>query len=395
VLLLAVASGIRSKLAAQKKPPAKATEIELRTAVRVEAVHRGAYREKLVGYGRARALRRTAVAAEVAGLVTRIAKQLDAGATVKAGEELVWLDDRDSRNRVVTIDAQLSKNTADAERFTVDATNTQRQLELATEELGVAERELDRVTTLVKRGVATSSAQDAERLRVTQRRTVILRLEGDLARNRTQRASNTADRRVLAASREQAITELERCVVRAPYAGHIEARHVQSGARVAPGVVLFELVDRSRVEIPVPLPASRYGDVSVGATARIRMPAGEKRQWSGTVARISPTVSARERTFLVYVESTGESAVPPGAFVVAEIDGRQYEDVIVIPRTAFVNGGVFVATDGIARRRTPKVKREFPSVILCSEGIEDGEEIIVTNLEEVADGARVETRKNG
>lgn len=395
VLITGVALLIRGQLASRKTPPAKAAEIDIRTAVRVTSAKRQTYREELIGYGKSKALRRTAVAAEVAGLVIRISDQLNAGVSVNGGDELVWLDDRDSRNRLVSIDAQLSRNTAEAESLSVDAANVNRQLVLATEELGVAERELKRVSTLVQRGVATSSAEDAERLRVTQRQAAILRMQGELERNRTQGAINVASRRVLSASRAHATTDLARCVVRAPYAGQIEFRTVQPGARVAPGSVLFALVDRTRIEIPIPLPASRYGDVVPGAAARITIPGREDHAWLGKVARIAPTVSTQDRTFFVYIECVGDATVPPGSFVVVSIDGREHRDVFVIPRTAFVDGSVFIAKDGVAHRRTPEVARSLPSIVLCSGGIESGEQIILTNLEEVAEGARVQTRDDG
>ncbi|MHC4940801.1 MAG: efflux RND transporter periplasmic adaptor subunit [Planctomycetota bacterium] len=394
VILIAAGSFVRGRLASRKEPPERATEIEKRIAVKVAEARRGPYVEQLSGYGRARAMRRTEVAAEVAGLVLKLAPALEAGNEVAADQPLVWLDDRDRKNQVASIEARLVRNEAEQARLVADLANIERQLEIAREELEVAERELARVEKLVERGVATSSDRDAETLRITMRRAAVARFEGDRAKNEAQRKSNDADRADLQVSLKQARTELDRCVVRAPYAGRIETRMVQKGGRVAPGTTLFELVDLEHIEIPVSLPASRFGDVTIGAKADVVLPGSGDDHWVATVARLAPTVRADDRTFVVYLESTGKDAVPPGAFVTAKIAGRRYENVFAVPRTAFVQDRLFVAKDGKAHARQPRIVKALPATILCDAGVEDGERIIITNLEEVADGSRVAATAN-
>ncbi|MHC4451332.1 MAG: HlyD family secretion protein, partial [Planctomycetota bacterium] len=256
-LLLLVSSLVRSKLASMRKPPAKAAEVDLRIAVGVQAARRETYVETLSGYGRARAMRRTSVAAEAAGLVLRIAPNLEAGNEVAADTPLVWLDDRDRRNQLASMEARLVRNAAETSRLAAERANVERQLAIASEELAVAQRELKRVEKLVERGVATSSGLDAELLRVTLRRAAVARFEGDMAKNTAQLKSSEADRVDIRVSIKQANTDLDRAIVRAPYAGRVESRTVQKGARVAPGTILFELVDLDHIEIPVSLPASR------------------------------------------------------------------------------------------------------------------------------------------
>jgi len=390
VLLLASTSAMKG-LASMREPPAKAPEVDLRIAVRVEVAQRKDFVEQLTGYGRARALHRTTVAAEVPGLVVRLAPELEAGGSVPSGPPLVWLDDRDAKNRLESIGHRLDRNAAEKQRLAADRASLTRQLEIAREELAIAERELARVDKLLEREVATQSARDAEQLKVTLRRAAVTRLAAQIDKNAAQAASLDADRADLEVSLVQARIDLERTVVHAPYDGRIESRSVQPGARVAPGTPLFEILDPERIEIPVSLPASRFGDVKAGATAEVRLPGGgDDDRWSATVARLAPGVRADDRTFLVYLESTGPDAVPPGAFVSARIAGRRYPGVFAIPRTAFVGDTVFVAENGVAAARRPSVVRALPATVLCTGGIESGDRIIVTNLEEVADGARIE-----
>jgi len=205
---------------------------------------------------------------------------------------------------------------------------------------------------------------------------------------------------------EKARHDLERAVVRAPYAGTIVERVAQPGERVTAGSPLFAIVDLRHVEIPVSLPASRHGEVAVGARAEVRLREGGDIAWEGAVSRVAPNVDPERRVFEVYLDVVapeGEIAAPiaPGTFVVATIAGRVTADVVAVPREAFVAGAMYVAEpDGpvdegtgarpaLIRERHPEVVRRMPDLVLVGDGLDGGELVVVTGVNEVAEGARV------
>ena len=78
--------------------------------------------------------------------------------------------------------------------------------------------------------------------------------------------------------------------------------------------------------------------------------------------------------------------------------------MIALPRVAFVGKRIFVATpevylllwffpvpsDGAEiGKRIPVVARLLPEVALVTAGVKPGERVVVTNLEQIADGSRV------
>ena len=84
--------------------------------------------------------------------------------------------------------------------------------------------------------------------------------------------------------------------------------------------------------------------------------------------------------------------LPPGAFVRVTIPGKSHADVIAVPRTAFVGDLVFVvegAEAPVARARRPVVNRLLAGVALVTSGLEPGEMIVASNLEEIHDGRRL------
>jgi len=391
VVLLGAGWIVHARLTAMRKAPIREERSARAIAVRVEAVTRTDYQERLVGYGRARALRRTRVAAEVAAVVRSLAPGLQAGEAVRAGEELVRLDDRDLHEAVRSALARRSKTQAEAKRLATDLDTNGKKLEISREELAASEREVSRIQGLEGRGGATRSELDKERLRFLVRRGAVLDLEGREASLAAQIERNQFEAAEIETAVVEAQLDLARAVVRAPYAGRIVDKEVEVGARVAPGTVLFEVVDLARIEIPVALPASRYGEVEIGATASVRIGTDEEPR-RGTIVRLAPRVSTRDRTFFAYVvieNVAGTDPVPPGAFVTARVDGRRFADVIVLPRTAFVGRQVYVHREGVARPREPSVRHALPHVLIADGGVEEGDELILTNLEEIADGTRV------
>ena len=108
----------------------------------------------------------------------------------------------------------------------------------------------------------------------------------------------------------------------------------------------------------------------------------------------TPGVNTTDRTFFVYLELSGEGegAIAPGTFVVATVSGRLFKNVIPITRTAFLDDSVFVVDGGSparARQRDVEIFVRLSHIALVRNGLEPGDRLIVTNLEQIADGTIV------
>jgi RND family efflux transporter MFP subunit len=225
----------------------------------------------------------------------------------------------------------------------------------------------------------------------------------DLARAQIAMIGTRLD--ALDVSDRMARRDLGRTRVYAPFAGVVAARHVEQGDRVSPGTPLFDLIAPSRVEVEVALPAGRYGDVAEGARIRLRLREDAAMLVDTRVTRIGPRIDPEARTFPVYVDLDDDdvaSPVPPGAHVVADVDGPLHAGVLPVPREAFLGDRVFalVREDGegapVARERRPRVRAWLPGLALVEPGdgpedLGDGDVVVVSNLEDIADGSRVRT----
>jgi RND family efflux transporter MFP subunit len=407
-----------TKLKAMRKESARSELGPLTPLVRAQEARRGDYTEVLKGFGRAEALQRAVVSAEVDGIVRTIDPRLEAGTAIEwaeptdgagtaaapapgAGElvlpVLVELDARDLDDMLAQARAQATAAEAEVARLASVKGSLRERLAITEEELATAERELARIEPLVPK-TFTNSDLDRQRLEVTLRRGQKIALDSQVKEN--TEAARAAVARKAAADRAVALAERQhgRAKVRAPFAGRIEERHVNVGERVRVGDPLFTIVDLTKTEVPIALSAGSYDDLAADAPVHLRLPDHDEDLWSGTLARIAPRINARERTFFAYALVAGtptSNPAPPGTHLIASVEGRTHHSVIAVPRRAFLGDRLFVARPEaggetyVVEERTPTVERYLAGVALVTEGLEAGDLFLVTNLESVSDGSHV------
>lgn len=310
---------------------------------------------------------------EVAGRVSWVSPSLAPGAFFEEGEPLLTLDPRDFELAVVRIGAQLA----------------QAEARLAREE---AESEVAR--------------QEWEELGTGRATPLFLRIP----QLEEARAAVAAARAAL----EQAELDLERTRLRAPFAGRVLEKNVDLGQFVNRGnpVATLYAVDYAEVNLHVPdaelayvdLPLSFHaGENASGPPVRLEASFGGREQvWTGRVVRTGAEIDPRSRMVQVVarVEDPfgrgGRAAgVPlaPGMFVEAEILGRTFDGVMVLPRAALRGPDEVLVVDEEDRLRFRRVRvvRADGEEVLVDSGLEAGERVCLSPLDTVVDGMRVRT----
>ena len=215
------------------------------------------------------------------------------------------------------------------------------------------------------------------------------------------------------ATLEQAEYDLERTVLRAPFAGRVRSKQVDVGQFVQRGLALATLyaVDVAEVRLPIPnseleycrLPlAYRDGGSSengpaVKLTARF---AGRDYSWQGRIVRTEAEIDPRTRMVMAIARvndpyaRTGDSGRPPlavGMFVKAEIQGIRVRDVIRAPRSALRSDDTVFVVDsgGRLQFRTVDILRREREAVLIRKGLQEGEQICVSPLEAAVEGMAV------
>ncbi len=153
----------------------------------------------------------------------------------------------------------------------------------------------------------------------------------------TQTVADTAQARLNAAKARLQTAQLRRANanVTAPDEGVISARTATVGTLTQTGQELFRLIRGGRLEWRAEVMAAELGRLQTGQSARLISPNGEAVE--GTVRAIAPTVDAKTRTALVYVDlpSSANKVVSAGMFATGEFSLGQ-NPALTLPQSAVV-----------------------------------------------------------
>jgi membrane fusion protein (multidrug efflux system) len=193
---------------------------------------------------------------------------------------------------------------------------------------------------------------------------------------------------------ERASLDLTHTEIRAPFTGMITSRQVQVGARVAPGVKLYDLVKLDDIIARVHVPGRYLRTVQIGQVAEVASDFLEDMSFEGYVKRISPVVDPNSGTCKVTIGLRDQwEHLRPGMFVSVRVVIDTHQDAILVPKEAVVYDGsdryVFVVSDSAAQRVQLDVGYENGSFIEALSDIAADSPIIVVGQNGLKDQARV------
>jgi len=242
----------------------------------------------------------TSLAPKVGGYVTAV--EVEDNQTVRAGDVLFRIDDRDYRARLAQAEAnveaaraRLANTDADTtlQRATIRQATAQRQAALA--ELNLATKASDRRRELI-RSSAVSQAQvdesDAARTRaeagVAAASATVDAQQERITVLGTQREAAVAAVAQAEAARDLARLDLESTVVRAPVGGVVGNRQVRVGRLVSPGAPLLDIVPVNDVWLVANFKETQVANIRPGQRARISIDGYPDRTFEGVVDSFAP-----------------------------------------------------------------------------------------------------------
>ncbi len=348
---LLLAAGVLALLGCSTKadtPAEKPRGVPVRTAT-VEARDLD---DELVLTGSLKPRAQVQAVAEVAARLLRILK--DEGARIEKGEVLAVLDDTDYR--LAHERAQAALDVAEANR-------------------AHAQVEKERADNLRKTGGITDKDHLVAEVNLQVAQASLGQVKAEAAIAAEQHA---------------------RCQIKAPFAGRIARRQVDPGTLLAPGTAVFTLVDDAVLEFRAAVPSADYAKVKVGAPVDVTVEA-LAHVVKGKVARVTPLVEERTRSFDVVVEVPGGKDLVGGLFARASVRVGQVPGALVVPPAALVRDGstpgeaqTFVVTAGIAERRSVGLGIESAQAVQVTKGLAAGDVVVLDPPVALSSGSPVE-----
>ncbi|HEV2301706.1 MAG TPA: efflux RND transporter periplasmic adaptor subunit [Stellaceae bacterium] len=328
---------IANFFAHMKPPPAAVSAV----TARLESVPRYA-----AGIGSLSAVRQVTVTPEVGGRVTKIL--FKSGATVKAGDLLVQLNDAPEQ---------------------ADLANYRAQAKLATLTLA-------RGNQLAKRSFTPQQTVDQDQSTLDQANAEIAKTEAIIAQK----------------------------AVRAPFSGQLGIRQVNLGQYLNAGATIVTLTDLDTLHVDFTLPSQLRAEIKVGQRLEVTADAFPDRVFHATITTIEPQISADTRTMTVQATMPNpQKRLLPGMFVNAAVVLPPRPDTVVLPRTAvdytLYGDSVYVIRQAgkdaggkpllTAHRVAVKTGRQWGDKVAILSGLKAGEEVVAAGQLKVHEGGAV------
>jgi membrane fusion protein (multidrug efflux system) len=202
----------------------------------------------------------------------------------------------------------------------------------------IAKRELERAEALEKAGAIAT--RDLERAR-----NGLLGAETQLANARAMNAS--------------AANQLDRTMLRAPFAGVVSARPVNAGDVVSPGTAAFTVVDPTTLRLEASVPAEALANVRVGLPVEFTVAGYANQRFTGRVSRVNPTAdpSTRQVRIIATIPNSGQALVG-GLFAEGRV-ASETRTAPVVPISAVDERGVRPSVMRIKNGKVEKVEIEL------------------------------------
>ena len=191
---------------------------------------------------------------------------------------------------------------------------------------------------------------------------------------------------------------LARTVVRAPFGGVLDERHVDVGTTVGQGVSIGRLVDLDPIKVFAGVPERYAPDLAVGAQAQMSFSALGGEVFTAPIRYVGSTINQQSRTFPIEVQISNRGGrIKPQMVANMAVARQRVADAVVVPQDALVRvedgyvAFVAVERDGrpTAEARDVVLGASRRNLVVIEEGVEPGERLIVVGNRSVADGDRI------
>ena len=329
------------------------------------------YQIKIKSTGTTTPITQTVLTSEVGGEVIYRSKKFSEGSSVISGEILAKIDDTDLQLQYKNALLQLA--------------SAEVQFAVQKAEAEIAQEAWDQVGEGIPQELTTKKPQ------LKQAKAAL-----DVAKAQVQSAEK----------------KLNKTEITAPYTGRIQNINIDLGSTIIPGQPVGSMYTSNEIEVTLSVKDSDLQFLDIPMDGRKLNPdqksiviikslyKGEMQEWAGNLERVDGVIDPMTRMIKLianfknnFIEET-KPILPIGLFVEAEINGKQLEDIFMIPNSALTPNDelLFLNQDDALEIRKVSVLTKMKNHILVKEGMKAGERVVVSKLSIATNGMLVNPR---
>lgn len=308
---------------------------------------------------------------------------VDIGDRVKAGQLLADIEAPELDQQVEQAEAALKQAQAAYDQTTANYDQGKSNLDLA-------RVTAQRYGNLASRGVVSRQENDQYQASYKSQQAQVASLDKAIAASKSAVASAEAN---LSRLRElQAYKQ-----VKAPFAGVVTVRNIDTGALINAGsTLLYRIAQIDTLRTYVNVPQGAADSVKVGQTAKLTVTNLPGRVFLGRVARTANALDPATRTLLVEIQVPNTSGeLLPGMYSDVDLNIPVTEPPVVIPADALIvrSDGTQVAvlrTDRTVHYQKIEIGRDYGDHLDLAGGLRAGDQVILHPNDSIHEGVKVQ-----
>lgn len=207
-----------------------------------------------------------------------------------------------------------------------------------------------------------------------------------------------ADLSSAAANQSNARQQYSYGVINSPINGVVANKTASVGQVVSPGAALMVVQNIDQLYAVINVEQKDLGRVQTGQTASIHLDAYPDRIFTGVVEVMNPEAGSVSRMFRTKIKvDNSEKELMPGMFAKVKVAIGASAQVLTVPQSAIVQKQglyyIFVLDGDKAVQRQIEIGDMIGTDIMVKEGLEPGQQVIVTNVNRLKTGETVRVTK--
>ncbi|MCQ2185514.1 MAG: efflux RND transporter periplasmic adaptor subunit [Bacteroidales bacterium] len=198
------------------------------------------------------------------------------------------------------------------------------------------------------------------------------------------------------AAADAARHNLEECSIRAPFDGRVNDVQVQRGVHVAALQPLFTLVDTDGMEIVISVPEKEINSVNTGDRALVLFPS-QDREIPATVKSKSVVADPLSHSYRCTLSIAADASLLPGMVCKLTLCNESGAGIVLRADAVKLDGEgkyVWVVENGDTVRKRRIATSGFRAKgVIVSEGLSDGDLVIVEGASKVSTGMKVKIKR--
>ncbi|RCH53621.1 efflux transporter periplasmic adaptor subunit [Mucilaginibacter hurinus] len=191
--------------------------------------------------------------------------------------------------------------------------------------------------------------------------------------------------------------QISRTEIRAPFSGTIGLRSISPGGYLSPSTPIATLVNIDPAKLTFSVPEKYLSLVKVGNKIKFTTESSDN-IFTATVYAIEPSIDVSSRTITVRARApNGEGKLTAGSFAKINLTLNQIPNTIMVPTQSVIpdikDNYVFVSDSGMAMRRTVKTGMRTDKEIEITEGLKQGDSVIISGIIQLRPKAPVKIQK--